>query len=55
MKKRKGNLINLIICGAAFAVMVFVLFMDGIDNIVGAIARINPLFLLLAALCMVLY
>ena len=55
MRKKKGNLINLLICGAAFAVMVVVLFMDGIDNIVGAIARINPLFLLLAALCMVLY
>jgi|GEM_PF-42899 len=55
MRKKKGNLINLLICGAAFAVMVVVLLMDGIDNIVGAIARINPLFLLLAALCMVLY
>ena len=55
MRKKKGNLVNLIICGAAFAVMVVVLFMDGIDNMIGAISRINPVFLLLAALCMVIY
>ena len=30
MRKKKGNLINLLICGAAFAVMVVVLLMDGI-------------------------
>ncbi len=55
MKKKKGNVINLLICAAAFLVMVVMLFLDGIDNILGALSRINPLFLVIAALCMVGY
>lgn len=53
--KKKKNKLNLIICGIAFVVMVVFLFVDGIDNILQAMSELNPLFLLLAVLCMVGY
>ena len=53
--KKKTNKINLIICGIAFIVMIVFLFVDGIDNILQAMSELNPLFLLLAVLCMVGY
>ena len=53
--KKKSNKLNLIICGIAFIVMVVFLFVDGIDNILQAMSELNPLFLLLAVLCMVGY
>jgi uncharacterized protein (TIRG00374 family) len=55
MGKKKTNKIYLIICGIAFIVMVFVLMSEGIDNILNALAQLNPMFLLLAVGCMVVY
>ena len=55
MGKKKTNKVNLIICGIAFIVMVFVLFSDGIDNIFNALKQMNPLFLVISVLCMVVY
>lgn len=55
-KKKKGNKLNLIICGIAFIVMVvYLVFIDGIDNVVAAIRDINPLFILICVLFMVGY
>ena len=55
MGKKKSNKLNLIICGVAFLIMVFVLISEGIDNIINALLQLNPLFLLLAVGCIVLY
>ena len=55
MGKKKTNKIYLIICGIAFLVMIFVLMSEGIDNILNALAQLNPMFLLLAVGCMVVY
>ncbi len=55
MNKKKSNKLNLIICGIAFVIMVVVLFMEGPENIFGALAKLNPLFLVLAVGCMVIY
>jgi len=55
MGKKKTNKIYLIICGIAFVVMVCVLISEGIDNILNALSQLNPLFLLLAICCMVVY
>ncbi len=47
--KKKSNKLNLIICGIAFLVMLlYMFFVDKIDNLVNSITSINPLFLLLA-------
>lgn len=55
-KKKKGNKLNLIICAIAFVVMiVYLLFVDGVDNIIAAFQKINPLFLLICAAFMVGY
>ncbi|MBP1543397.1 MAG: flippase-like domain-containing protein [Oscillospiraceae bacterium] len=55
-KKKKGNKLNLIICGIAFLVMVFyLLFVDGVDKIGAALSNINPLFIVLCVLFMVGY
>ena len=54
--KKKSNKLNLIICAIAFVVMiVYLLFVDGVDNIIAAFQKINPLFLLICAAFMVLY
>lgn len=53
--KKKSNKLNLIICGAAFIIMVIFLFLDGIDNIIGALQNMNPIFLVISILCMVGY
>ncbi len=55
MSKKKSNKLNLIICGVAFVIMLVVLFSEGADNIVNALMQLNPLFLLLAIVCMVVY
>ena len=55
MGKKKTNKIYLIICGIAFIVMVCVLMSEGVDNILNALAQLNPLFLLIAIGCMVVY
>lgn len=55
MGKKKTNKIYLIICGIAFVVMVIVLMSEGVDNILNALAQLNPLFLLLAVGCMIVY
>ena len=55
MGKKKSNKLNLIICGVAFIIMVIVLFSEGIENVIGALLKLNPLFLVLAVACMVLY
>ncbi|MCR4780582.1 MAG: flippase-like domain-containing protein [Ruminiclostridium sp.] len=55
MNKKKTNKIYLIICGIAFVVMIGVLMSEGIENILSALAQLNPAFLLLAVGCMVVY
>ncbi len=55
MGKKKSNKINLIICGVAFVIMLVVLFSEGIDNIINALMNLNPLFLITAIACMVVY
>ena len=53
--KRK-NLINLLICAAAFIFMaVYILFVDGIDNLLTSIAKIKVGFLILAVVLMLVY
>ncbi len=54
--KKKGNVLNLVICGAAFVVMMIYLFaVDGIENILNALGNINPVFLIVCMLFMVGY
>ena len=55
MGKKKSNKLNLIICGVAFIIMLVVLFSEGVDNIINALRQLNPLFLLAAVACMVVY
>ncbi len=55
MGKKKSNKVNLIICGIAFIIMVVVLLSEGVENVVGALLKLNPLFLLIAVVCIVLY
>lgn len=55
MGKKKTNKIYLLICGIAFVVMVIVLMSEGIDNILNALSQLNPLFLLMAIGCMIVY
>lgn len=55
MSKKKTNKIYLIICGIAFVIMLVVLFSEGLDNIVNALRQLNPLFLLAAIACMIVY
>lgn len=60
-KKKKisifhNNTLNLIICGFAFVVMLlYILFVDGVDNLVGSILAIKPLFLVIGITLMVIY
>lgn len=55
-KKKNSNKISLIICAIAFVLMIFyVCFVDGFDNIINNISKINVGFLLVAVLCMVVY
>lgn len=52
MKKKKSKL-NLIICGVAFVVMLlYIFFIDGVDNLTASITAMNPVFLVIAVLCM---
>ncbi len=52
-KKGGGKKVNLIICGIAFVVMViYLLFVDKIDNVVNALRNINPLFIVICVLFM---
>ena len=47
--KKKSNKLNLIICGIAFIVMLlYMFFVDKIENLVNSITSINPVFLLIA-------
>ena len=57
MKNNKGgNKINLIICGVAFVVMiVYLLFVDKIENVAYALQRVNKLALVICVLFMVGY
>jgi hypothetical protein len=54
--KKKGNKLNLIICGIAFLVMMFyLLFVDKLENVLNALRNINPLYLILCILFMIGY
>ena len=54
--KKKSNKLNLIICGIAFVIMLlYMLFVDKIDNLIKSITSINPAFLLIAVGFMVGY
>lgn len=47
--KKKSNKLNLIICGIAFLVMLmYMFFVDKIDNLINSITSINPAFLIIA-------
>lgn len=49
--KKKSNIVNLIICGIAFVVMiVYLLFVDKVDHVVGALKSIKPLFIVLGVI-----
>ncbi len=55
-KKKKSNRLNLIICGIAFVVMIiYLLFVDGVDKIVEAICDINPIFIIICIFFMIGY
>lgn len=55
-KKKKSNKLNLIICAIAFVVMIFYLiFVDKIENVVNALQKINPLFIVMCVIFMVGY
>lgn len=55
-KKKKSNKLNLIICGIAFIVMVvYLLFVDKLENVLNALRNINPIFLIVCILFMVGY
>lgn len=54
--KKKSNKLNLIICGIAFVVMVvYLFFVDGVDNLLASLQNINPLYLVIAVLFMAGY
>lgn len=56
MKEKKSKKLNLIICAIAFLVMIFYLiFVDGIDNVINSFKAISPLFLVLGVVFMVGY
>lgn len=55
MGKKKTNRIYLLICGIAFIVMIVVLMSEGPENIISALTKLNPLFLIVAIMCMVVY
>ncbi|MBP5604264.1 MAG: flippase-like domain-containing protein, partial [Ruminiclostridium sp.] len=55
MGKKKNNRINLIICGIAFIIMIWVLLSEGVDNITNSLRQLDPLFILAAVACMVIY
>lgn len=53
---KRSQKINLTICGCAFVFMiVYVYFIDGIDNIVNSLKKISIGFLFIAVLCIVIY
>ncbi|MBQ2798511.1 MAG: flippase-like domain-containing protein [Ruminiclostridium sp.] len=55
-KKKSSNKLNLIICGIAFVVMVlYIVFVDGVDNLINSIQQFNVGFLFIAILFMVAY
>ena len=55
-KKKHGNKLNLIICAIAFVVMlVYLFFVDKIENVVNAVRNINPIFIVICVLFMVGY
>lgn len=56
VKKKKSSKLNLIICGIAFIVMiVYLLFVDKLDNVLNALRNINPVFLIVCILFMLGY
>ncbi len=56
IKKKKSNKLNLIICGIAFFVMiVYLLFVDKLENVLNALRNINPIFLVVCILFMLGY
>lgn len=55
-KKKKSNRLNLIVCAVAFVIMIFYLiFVDKVENVVSALQKINPLFIVLCVVIMVGY
>lgn len=55
-KKNKGKKLNLIICAAAFVIMiVYLVFVDSVDNVMAALTRINKGALVICVLFMVGY
>ncbi len=55
-KKKMGKKFNLIVCAFAFAVMIiYLIFVDSIDNVVAALARINKGALVICVLFMIGY
>ncbi|MDE7361721.1 MAG: flippase-like domain-containing protein [Oscillospiraceae bacterium] len=54
--KKKSNKLNLIVCGIAFIVMVvYLLFVDKLENVLNALRNINPIFLVVCVLFMIGY
>lgn len=54
--KKKSNKLNLIICGLAFVFMVvYLFFIDGVDNLLTSLQQINIGFLGIAVFCMLGY
>jgi len=54
--KKKSNKLNLIICGVAFIIMLlYMFFVDKLENLVKSITSINPIYLVIAVLFMVGY
>ncbi|MGN1422142.1 MAG: YbhN family protein [Oscillospiraceae bacterium] len=55
-KKGGGKKLNLIICGISFIVMiVYLLFVDKLENVLDALRNINPLFIIICVFFMIGY
>ena len=55
-KKKKGWKLNLIVCAIAFIVMiVYLVFVDSIDNVVAALTKVNKGALILCVVFMIGY
>ena len=53
---KKSKILNLVICGAAFVIMiVFLFFVDDPKEIWNAFCSASPLYMLLTVVCMLIY
>ncbi|WP_052446898.1 lysylphosphatidylglycerol synthase transmembrane domain-containing protein [Candidatus Soleaferrea massiliensis] len=54
--KKKSNILNFVVCGLALiALLVYMICVDGLDNLLKVAGMIQPLWILLGLLCMVIY